>query len=788
MSFSVAAQGDVQAWGRSQTFSFIRRTLLRFVITAAGLLLLGGAVYTSVRVAAQQNLPSGASRYNVTWPVSQAGAELARLQATVGGAGLADGSTMPEDVQLRFDILSSRLQTLDAGAVRAFIDSDPEFQAIVADLRLTLDKGAKLVEKIDTEGVASELFNLLTPLNSKLARLASAANIRSGDHVAQIQESLDDLYKTFQLELLGVGIFGFSLIISLRHRNRALKVAYATADQMATELKVGSDRFAAALTNMVQGLCLFDVLGSVVIYNECFVRMFGAPPNGADFLWLENRHAKLGMFTPADPTGEFGDRRVFDLADERVIQVCRKGVPGDGWVSTFEDVTERRRSQAKLAHMARHDALTGLPNRISYRERMEHLLASAKRDAKVAVFCLDLDGFKGVNDTLGHPAGDELLQLVSLRLRGCVRDEDMVARLGGDEFTIIQSDANDLELLAAQASRINVALGTPFDLSGERVQIGVSIGIAVSDKAPVAPDDMLRNADIALYRAKKEGRGTWRLFQPEMELAIRLRQTLEQDLRRAIDENEFHLRYQPLVDASTLKLNGFEALVRWQHPQRGLVSPIDFISLAEETGLIRKLGLWVLRQACRDATTWPKHLRVAVNLSPVQFLRGDLVTEVKDALHDSGLSPNRLELEITESVMLHENDSTLRILRQLQALDIRIAMDDFGTGYSSLSFLRQFPFSKIKIDQSFIREIEHDRGSIEIVRAIVGLGKALGMEVLAEGVETSEQLDILQVEGCDQLQGYLFSKPQTHKEVQHLIASLHQGILAMSQPETLSLS
>ena len=431
------------------------------------------------------------------------------------------------------------------------------------------------------------------------------------------------------------------------------------------------------------------------------------------------------------------------------------------------------RLQVALAYteaVARHDALTGLSNRVKFREHMEQVLSRVRRGGSVAVLYLDLDGFKGVNDTLGHPAGDELLRAVADRLRGCTRAMDLVARLGGDEFAIVQVDAQQPTDAMALSERVVTMLQQPFEVGEHRIVIGVSVGIAVADAA-VTADGLLRNADIALYRAKTDGRGTWRFFEPGMDAKMEARRALEADLRRALAERQFEVHYQPLVCASTERLTGFEALLRWNHPERSMVSPSEFIPLAEETGLIRAMGAWVLERACADAAGWPEHVKVAVNLSPVQFLRGNLAHEVEHALAASGLAANRLELEITESVLLQDNDATLGVLHRLRGLGVRISVDDFGTGHSSLSYLRRFPFDKIKIDQSFVRSFGVEKGNIEIIRAVVGLGQALNMEVLAEGVETPEQLRMLQAEGCDELQGYLFSRPKPLQDVADIIAT-----------------
>jgi diguanylate cyclase (GGDEF)-like protein len=457
-----------------------------------------------------------------------------------------------------------------------------------------------------------------------------------------------------------------------------------------------------------------------------------------------------------------------------VIAICHQPLPDGGWVATHEDITERQQAEARLVYLARHDALTGLPNRVLFQERLEQALTLAGRGGHCAVLCLDLDRFKLVNDTLGHPVGDRLLQAAADRLQACVREMDTVARLGGDEFAIIQPAVERPEDAELLANRILVAFRSAFEIDEHTIQAGTSLGVAIAPGDGTSPEKLLKNADIALYLAKTEGRSKVRFFEPEMDASIQLRRMLELDLRLAIARNEFEVYYQPLVDVATRMIAGFEALLRWHHPVRGLVSPAEFIPLAEETGMIVAIGEWVLRTACVEAKNWPADISVAVNLSPIQFRQGNLVAVVKDALDASGLHPDRLELEITETVLLQNTVGTLAALHELRAIGVAVALDDFGTGYSSLSYLRSFPFDKIKIDQSFVRDLVEDKEALSIVRAITGLGQGLRMRTTAEGVETQEQLDILRREGCTEIQGYLFSRPMPADELPALIERLNQ--------------
>jgi diguanylate cyclase len=440
-------------------------------------------------------------------------------------------------------------------------------------------------------------------------------------------------------------------------------------------------------------------------------------------------------------------------------------------VAAVRDMTERKAAEAQIRFMATHDALTRLPNRTLFRDRLEQELMRARRGGDtVAVLCLDLDRFKDVNDLRGHAAGDGLLAEVGARLTAAGRETDTVARLGGDEFAIVQSGLGQPEDAAAFAERLIATFAEAFDLNGDLMVVGASIGIALFPTDGGDAETLLRNADTALYRAKADGRGTYRMFEPAMDARLQARRALEYDLRQALVQRQFEVYYQPQAETRSSRITGFEALVRWWHPKRGMIAPAEFIPLAEETGLIVPLGEWVLRAACAAAAGWPAHIRVCVNLSPVQFARGGLVDLIEKTLRAHQLAPARLELEITEGVLIKDSEQALETLHQLKALGVRIAMDDFGTGYSSLSYLQRFPFDKIKIDQSFIRALESDTDSAAIVRAVIGLGRSLRMPVIAEGVETPEQLELLRREHCEEIQGYLIGHPMPLEECVALLA------------------
>ena len=431
---------------------------------------------------------------------------------------------------------------------------------------------------------------------------------------------------------------------------------------------------------------------------------------------------------------------------------------------------------SQIAFLAHHDSLTRLPNRVLLHDRVQQALVQLDRGKGFAVLCLDLDRFKVVNDTLGHPVGDGLLRQVAERLQACAREGDTVARLGGDEFAIVVLNVDIPTEISALAMRIIEVIGSAYEVDGHQINIGTSIGMALAPLDGSSSHELLRNADTALYGAKANGRGTCCFFEADMNAALHSRRTLELGLRQAILQEEFQLHYQPLVDAHLRQVTGFEALIRWHHPERGTVPPDEFISVAEGCGLIGEIGRWVLRRACLDAASWPSRIKVAVNLSPLQFKDKHLAESVRAALKESGLSASRLELEITESVLLHDSDAVLSILHRIKALGVQVSMDDFGTGYSSLSYLRSFLFDKIKIDRSFIKDLPHDKNSVAIVRAVVGLSATFGTSVVAEGVETDQQARVLAEEDCTQLQGYLFSRPVPASDVPMLIERLSEPV------------
>jgi diguanylate cyclase (GGDEF)-like protein len=573
--------------------------------------------------------------------------------------------------------------------------------------------------------------------------------------------------------------------ITARERMSArLKRQYQVGKEQEESLRIRNLQFDTAINNMSQGLCFFDASHRLIVCNDRYVDMYDLPRDrvgpGTPLTEIVDMRFEAGSFpemsrdeylhwrTKVAISSEATDS-IVELKNGRTFKIRHRPMPDGGWVATHEDITEQRQSEVKIEYMAHHDALTDLANRVLLNERLEHALGrSINREEMVAVHHLDLDQFKAVNDTFGHPAGDKLLKIVADRLRGLVRETDTIARTGGDEFVIVQAPIKAPAAATSLAQSIISLISEPFDLDGHQAVIGASIGIAVGPGDGLRPDKLLRNADLALYRAKGDGRGTFRFFEPAMDLQMQTRRIMEQDLRKALPAGEFELYYQPVLNLANNEISGFEALIRWNHPRQGLIAPGTFIPLAEEIGFIVPMGEWVIRQACATAARWPEDIHVAVNISAAQFRSPGLMQVIVGALATSGLQPTRLEIEITETVLLHNREATLAVLHQLRELGIRIAMDDFGTGYSSLTYLQCFPFDKIKIDRSFVKDITENTGSLNIVRAVAALARDMGLTATAEGVETSEQLERVTSEGCTEMQGFLFSRPLPAHEIERL--------------------
>jgi diguanylate cyclase (GGDEF)-like protein/PAS domain S-box-containing protein len=552
-------------------------------------------------------------------------------------------------------------------------------------------------------------------------------------------------------------------------------------------------RLDTAVEHMSQGLTLFDGSERLVVCNQRYLEIFGLP---ADRVRPGHtlREVMAVRMQAASRQGEtleqlcsrirenvaLGKVVIAQAPNGRSIQITHRRVDGGGggWVTTHEDITDRKLSEDRIAYLAHYDALTGLPNRVLFQEQLEQELNRVRRSGQIALLYIDIDEFKSVNDSLGHPIGDELLKGIAARLRGCIRETDLIARLGGDEFAIVQTATENPSDVTDLVSRIYEALRASFDCLGHRLVTDASIGIALAPQDASESDQLLKNADLALYGAKADGRRTYRFFEPSMDARAKARLTMERDLRQAMLDGGFDLQYQPLLSLSSNEVTGCEALLRWRHPERGMVSPAEFIPVAEDTGLIGRLGEWVFTTACTEAASWPDHVKIAVNVSPVQFKSPGFALKVAAALSSAGLRANRLELEITEAVLIRDDEATLTILHQLRALGVRIALDDFGTGYSSLSYLQRFPFDKIKIDRCFVSGLSESDGSPAIVRAVVDIAAERHMTTTAEGVETEQQRELLRALGCTEMQGYLFSRPRPVAEIRTLLSQSCQTAAA----------
>jgi diguanylate cyclase (GGDEF)-like protein len=550
-------------------------------------------------------------------------------------------------------------------------------------------------------------------------------------------------------------------------------------------LTLEKQRLDTAVNNIPQGLVLYDASARIVVCNRRYVEMFGLSPDvakpGCTMQDLIAHRKETGSFD--GDVDEFcsaiirnvvlgkATRQITDAPGGRAIEIVNQPLQAGGWVATIEDVTERRRSDERVTHLAHYDALTDLPNRALFHEKLKQELACLEPGQQLAVLYIDIDEFKSVNDTLGHLIGDELLKSVAVSLGRCIGKADFVARLGGDEFAIVQTAVKTDADVTDLVTRVFDAIREPFECLGHQVTTDASIGIALAPQHGADLNQILKNADLAMYAAKSAGRRTWRFFEPDMDARVKARRNLEMDLRQGIVDGAFEVHYQPCVSLRDNSITGCEALLRWRHPQRGMISPAEFIPIAEETGLINQLGEWVLTTACAEAATWPDDIKLAVNVSPVQFRSGTLALKVVAALAVSGLAANRLELEITEAVLIRDDDAALAILHQLRSIGVRIALDDFGTGYSSLSYLQRFPFDKIKIDRCFVSDIADPQGSSSIVQAVVNIAAARHMTTTAEGVETEQQRELLRALGCSEMQGYLFSAAKPAADIKPLLFS-----------------
>jgi diguanylate cyclase (GGDEF)-like protein/PAS domain S-box-containing protein len=754
--------------------------VLHIALTVAILGFIASAFYISALVFQRHTPFEQVGLGNVTWLVAQAPSEFARLEQRVARYAVKDGSTDAAEVKLRFDIVVNRLKTLRTQDIAEFVNSDPRIDDILQDLEDALEAARPFVMNIADPAAPARILSILEPIYPKLVRLSTDANVWNIDRIANDRQGIFDLQLAFAYVSIGLIACGCALIVLLLVHNRLLDRAQTVLRQKERTLATQNARFDAALEAMTLGLCLLDDDYRILVHNPRMLTIFGLSPNKdltgqsifnyVDRKLLSEESASQVAGPVTDDIAILTDH-AHHLPNGTVLMVSREHMAEGGWVCTFEDVTERHRAQSRVVHMARHDALTDMPNRVLFWESVTQSVRNlSKVRQKFAVLYLDLDRFKEVNDTLGHPIGDALLHQVAGRLRRTAFPRDIVARLGGDEFAVLHFCRDDAaQSTSSLAERIISAVGQPYHIEGSDIVVSTSVGIAMGVDG-VSTEQLMKHADLALYSAKAAGSGTHRFFTPQMEEALQSRRQFETDLRLAVEDEQLELFYQPLVNLETGSIIGGEALMRWRHPDHGMISPAEFIPISEETGFIETLGAWALNRACRDALQWPDDVKVSVNLSPVQFRTGALVGVIEDALKTSGLDPRRLELEVTESILLKKNAANIQALHKMRSLGLTIALDDFGTGYSSLSYLQRFPFDKLKIDQSFVRDMESQPDSLVIVKSIIGLSRNLGMLTTAEGVETRAQLDIIMASGCNEAQGYYFGAPMPKREFMALIS------------------
>jgi diguanylate cyclase (GGDEF)-like protein len=680
--------------------------------------------------------------------------------------------------------------------MRVLSAAGDELQALITHNHASFDlyaqgqNGAVFLELRAARRYHGELVSQLDAATEALREVEERQNVGLRGEVDGSNGLIYLFYLAIALLFCAFTVYSLRVVDELQNRDSELELLTFDFEQRIAvhtlELSKANDKLDLALESMDHGLVLFGPDGQPLAMNRRLLDLANrahkiAPAEmtfrallGAIGLSQSDADEPMLGVDAHLPTESKSAHHEHAISDGRVYITDLKSVSNACFLATIKDVTQERRALAEIESLANKDSLTGLANRTAFQLELAKTIRDSCGSAKTALLCLDLNRFTSVNDSLGHAVGDELLKQVAQRIKGRVRSTDVIARLGGDEFAVIQSDTRITENAGIVAARLIEAMAVPFEVGGNIIQLGANVGIALAPDDSLDGGELMKMSEIALHKAKTDGKNTHQFFETGMDQLVRNQRVLEHDLRFAAANNAFELHYQPLLDLTTDAIVGFEALIRWRHPERGLVSPLDFIPLAEELGLIGQIGAWVMKQACVDAVTWPSQMSVAVNLSADQFNPKTLPGEVISALEGSGLSSNRLELEITESIVLEDTTVVLDLLHQLKSIGVRISMDDFGTGYSSLAYLHKFPFDKIKIDRSFVDRIDIKPASLAIVRAVMSMSRSLGISTTGEGVETIQELQCLRAEGCTQAQGYLISKPVLAAAIPELI-TLQQG-------------
>lgn len=740
------------------------------------------AIYGAHLLSRHVDLADHARAFSTALILNETVGDLDDLRTAAQSVTSNDAQPQRDELQRRLRIASERLDLLNGDAFRGSLGDSMALEPLTQHLRTAIAGADAYLRGSDDAAAVPTLLAALRQAGPELTRMASRLHTSA-------QASNSDRHRTMQRDhwtlvaiLVALVASGFLLMVMLARHSRQLSSAHGEMDvlvdhlrETGSELRTQNARFEAALTNMSQALCVVDSAQRLVVCNARLNELFGLTKAdtrpGTPVAQMFAAAQAGGLVDPSTIAAiQVGQRQLIasnsaggftqETADGRALAVSHQPMPGGGWVATYEDVTDRRQAEARIRFVAHHDGLTGLPNRAALIERLVTMLRHPRRDQDLAILTINLDHFRTINDALGHDAGDLVLRAAADRLRHSVRESDVVARIGNDEFVVLQLSDQHPADAEALARRLLGSLAQPFVFDNQRLSVTASIGIAIATEADTDPTLLLTHADTSLDRAKAEGRDTYRFFDPEIDARIQARRAMEHELREAMARGEFILLYQPIWDLAADRVIGFEALLRWMHPERGMVSPADFIPLAEELGLIGTIGAWVIGRACQDSARWPEAYSVSVNLSAAQFQGNRLEATVDQAVAHAGLSPRRLILEITESVLLHNDPRIVATLHRLRARGIRIALDDFGTGYSSLSYLVSFPFDKLKIDQSFVREMTTRAECRTIVNSIVSLASQLGISTTAEGVETAEHLALIRAAGCADAQGYYFSEPE----------------------------